>query len=59
MSGKTTNHENVFLDRFVSVWHPSHVTIQMILVFLLFGGHLGICKLDSEDAILQMANIGI
>ena len=32
---------------------------DFLFVFLKFDGHRGRCKLDSEDAIFQLVNIGL
>ena len=45
------NDENMFLDGFVPVWHPLHVTLQIFYLFFFnLVAILEICKLDSEDA---------
>ena len=41
MSVKASNYKKMFLDLFVPVWHPLHVTLQIFMDFSSIGGHLG------------------
>ena len=59
MSGKTPNHGKMFLDLFVPVLASLTCnSTDSYGFFFNLAAILEICKLDSEDAIFQLANIG-
>ena len=59
MSMKIPNHEKMFLDWFVPVLASlTRYSTDFYGFFFNLVAILEICKLDSEDTIFQLANIG-
>ena len=59
MSVKTFKYWKMFCTlKFVPVLHPNPVTLHILFYFFNSAAIMEICKLDTEDAIFQLANIG-
>ena len=58
MSVKTPNHEKMFWIDLYQFGILNTLLYRFLRIFLPFGGHLENMKLDSKDAIFQLANIG-
>ena len=59
MSVKTPNHEKIFFGLIcTSLASLTRYSTDFNGLFLNLAAILEICKLDSEDAIFQLANIG-